>query len=91
MPSETPRTAHEARAGDGSARQIALGVAAAIAQLERRYGHARLLRGEERVRTAEALGVFRRCAVIDIGGGKLATVGPRGGGLRIHDLRGCDA
>jgi hypothetical protein len=63
-----------------------LAVLAVVAHLEREHGRARLLEGDERERVAEALGVWPRCAVIDIGGGRLATVGPRGGGLLIHDL-----
>jgi len=30
--------------------------------------------------------VWNRCAVIDCGSGLLATVGPTGGGLLLHDL-----
>lgn len=65
-----------------------LAVAAVVAHLEREHGQARLLRGDERERVAIALGVWRKCAVIDIGAGRIATVGPRGGGLKIHDLGG---
>lgn len=67
--------------------EIALGVAAVIAHLEREYGTARLLAGEEAERVAAALRVWRRCKVIDCGEGRIATVGPRGGGLIVHDLR----
>jgi hypothetical protein len=77
----------ETRVGDGAPRDVGLGVLAVVAQLEREYGQARLLRGAERKRLAESLGCFHRAAVIDVGNGLLATVGPRGGGLRIHDLR----
>jgi hypothetical protein len=69
----------------------ALGVAAVKAQLEREYGSARVLPpGPERDGLIDAFGVFHRCAVIDCGDGKIATVGPRGGGLQIHDLRKVD-
>ena len=73
-----------------SDRKHRLAVTGIVARLEREHGQARVLAGEERVRTAEALGVWHRCAVIDIGGGRLATVGPHGGGLLIHDLRDPD-
>src|SRR4051794_20012643 len=66
--------------------QIGLAVSAVVAHLEREHGRARLLHGDERERTAMALGVWQRCAVIDIGAGRVATVGPRGGGLLIHNL-----
>jgi hypothetical protein len=69
-------------------RNDGLAVAAVVAHLEREHGVARLLEGKERERVAVALGVYHRCAVIDIGDGRIATVGPRGGGLLIHDLRG---
>ena len=71
------------RASDRKHRLAATGV---VARLEREYGMARVLKGDERIRTAEALGVYHRCAVIDIGDFKLATVGPSGGGLLIHNL-----
>jgi hypothetical protein len=63
-----------------------LAVSAVVAKLEREHGQARLLDGEEARRTAAALGCWHRCHVIDVGGGVLYTVGPRGGGLRRHDL-----
>lgn len=63
-----------------------LAVAAVLAHLERKHGHARLLTGDEARRTAEALGRWRRCHVIDVGQGVLYTVGPRGGGLKRHNL-----
>lgn len=63
-------------------------IASLVAHLERDYGRARLLRGRERRRVAATLGVWHRCEVIDCGGGLLATVGPHGGGLQMHDLGG---
>gem|GEM_PF-6799248 len=67
--------------------RVGLAITAVVAHLERGHGQARLLVADERRQVAEGLGVFHKCAVIDCGNGHIATVGPRGGGLRIHDLR----
>jgi hypothetical protein len=63
-------------------------VTAMLALLEREHGQARLLGEDERDRVAVALGTWHKCHVIDCGNGVLYTVGPRGGGLKRHDLRG---
>ncbi len=63
-----------------------LAVSAVLALLERRHGQARLLHGDGARQTAAALGCWHKCHVIDVGAGVLYTVGPRGGGLKRHDL-----
>lgn len=65
-----------------------LAVSAVIAHLEREHGSARILPlGPERDALINHFEVWHRCVVIDCGNGKIATVGPRGGGLRIHNLK----
>lgn len=64
------------------------GIIALLAHLEREYGCARLLVGDERRRAAEGIVTSGlRTLVIDIGQGRVATTNWRGGELRIHDPR----
>jgi hypothetical protein len=58
----------------------------AMAALEHQYGRARPLLGDERRQVAEQCGAWPgNCAVIDIGGNRVAIVRPRAA-TQIHDL-----
>lgn len=71
-------------------RDLGLGAKAALLHLERTYGRARLLDGQQRESLIESFGVGGNVLVLDCGDGKIATVGRRGGGLQVHDLRVLD-
>lgn len=67
--------------------RIQTSVIALIASLEHEHGQARFFTEIQRQGLVKALGVGAHCHVLDLGRGKLATVGRRGGGFKVHDLR----